>query len=303
MPYPTEEETQHQRRVIRETYPHLFEAIEEQLRYVDEHLRTHERGYETKYDLALSAHLARASKTAMGIITLCEYGYGELAQGALRPLGEAMVSAYYMSLDPEPRAERFETYGKLEAIQAYRFLETMGWQREVEVPEHLLDAVWIAGIEAQFPRRVDGWMQEPMNRVIEAIAPCWQVAGEGDAEFKRFAEVLHFFGDRHSHVGTADTVELIRVNDEGQLVLHLGPGKKWVAQSLSVAAWVYGQIFDLWAERFEIPDLESWRRRWRLLIARCQTLNPDAVVGVGRNDPCPCQSGFKYKRCHEDLMR
>lgn len=23
-----------------------------------------------------------------------------------------------------------------------------------------------------------------------------------------------------------------------------------------------------------------------------------AAVSVGRNDPCPCRSGLKYKRCH-----
>jgi len=302
MSYPTEEEIQYQRRVIREAYPRLFDAIEEQLRYVDEHLRTGERAYETTYDLVLSGHLARGSKTAMGVITLCEYGYGELAQSALRSLGETMVSAYYMSLDPEPRAERFDAYGRLEAIQSYRFRERMGWQAEVEAPEHLADEDWIAAVEAQFPRRVDGWMQEPMNRVIDAIAPCWQDEAQGEEQFRRVAEILHFFGDRHSHIGTTDTADLLRV-EEGRLVLHLGPGKKWVAQSLTVAAWVYGQIFDLWAEHFQAPDLESWRRRWRLLLARCQTLSPEAVAGLGRNDPCPCRSGFKYKRCHADLMR
>ena len=214
-----------------------------------------------------------------------------------------MVSAYYMSLDPEPRADRFEAYGRLEALRAYRLLEQLGWQNEVEVPEHLLDDVWIAEIEAQFPRRVDGWMQEPMNRVIDAIEPCWQNEEKGEEQFRLVANILHFFGDQHSHVGTADIIDLIRVNEERQVVLHLGPGKKWVPQSLTVAAWVYGQIFDLWAEHFEMPDLESWRRRWRLLFARCHTLSSEAVRGVGRNDLCPCGSGFKFKRCHEDLMR
>jgi len=300
--FPTEEETQYQRHVIRETYPRLFDAIEEQLRYLDEHLNAGRRRVETKYDLALAAHLARASKTAMGIINACEYGYGEIAQGALRGLGETMVSAYYMSLDAEPRAERFEAYAKLEAIHGYRFLERMGWEREAETPEHFRDDAWIAEIEAEFPRRVDGWMQEPMNRVIDAIAPCWRGDAQGEQQVRQVADILHFFGDRHSHVGTTDTVDLLRV-EHGQLVIHLGPGKKWVAQSLTVAAWVYGQIFDLWAEHAEMPDLESWRRRWRLLLARCQTLDPDAVRDVGRNDPCPCGSGFKYTRCHLDLMR
>jgi preprotein translocase subunit SecA len=26
--------------------------------------------------------------------------------------------------------------------------------------------------------------------------------------------------------------------------------------------------------------------------------DPDPYVGVGRNDPCPCGSGKKYKNCH-----
>ena len=26
--------------------------------------------------------------------------------------------------------------------------------------------------------------------------------------------------------------------------------------------------------------------------------DPDIFVGVGRNDPCPCGSGLKFKKCH-----
>lgn len=299
--YPTEDEIQYQRRVIKDTWPRLFDAIEEQLRYVDEHLGEGRRPYAGKYDAALSALLARASKTAMGIITLCEYGYGELAQGALRSLGETMVSAYYMSLDPEPRADQFEAYSKLEQIESYQLLQRIGWEGEVEtVPEHLRDEEWIREVQNQFPRRVEGWMQAPMNTVIDAVAPCW--GEEGEAQFRRVADLLHVFGDRHSHVGAYDTIGQLRVED-GRIALHLGPGKKWVPQSLAVAAWLYGQIFDLWAQHFELADLESWRRRWNLLLARCRPLDPAATRGIGRNDLCPCGSGFKFKRCHSDLMR
>ena len=30
-------------------------------------------------------------------------------------------------------------------------------------------------------------------------------------------------------------------------------------------------------------------------------LPPEAFAGVGRNDPCPCGSGKKYKQCHGKL--
>jgi uncharacterized protein YecA (UPF0149 family) len=36
----------------------------------------------------------------------------------------------------------------------------------------------------------------------------------------------------------------------------------------------------------------------RLLRARTRPLELPGRPSVGRNDPCPCGSGFKYKRCH-----
>ena len=65
----------------------------------------------------------------MGIVTLGENGYGELAHAGMRSLGETMVSAYYMSLNPGTRAERFEAFTRLEAIKTYRLLERMDGKR------------------------------------------------------------------------------------------------------------------------------------------------------------------------------
>jgi len=32
--------------------------------------------------------------------------------------------------------------------------------------------------------------------------------------------------------------------------------------------------------------------------AQTATLAPNPYSGVGRNDPCPCGSGKKFKKCH-----
>jgi hypothetical protein len=42
----------------------------------------------------------------------------------------------------------------------------------------------------------------------------------------------------------------------------------------------------------------SLRASERRLRARTTPLGSPVRVKVGRNDPCPCGSGFKYKRCH-----
>jgi hypothetical protein len=42
----------------------------------------------------------------------------------------------------------------------------------------------------------------------------------------------------------------------------------------------------------------SLRAAERRLQARTTPLGSSVRVKVGRNEPCPCGSGFKYKRCH-----
>ena len=43
---------------------------------------------------------------------------------------------------------------------------------------------------------------------------------------------------------------------------------------------------------------ESLKSLERLLRARTRPLDLPATASVGRNDPCPCGLGLKYKRCH-----
>jgi hypothetical protein len=46
-------------------------------------------------------------------MALCELGLGEQAMMLARVVVEGMVSAYWMSLDPVPRADQFERFAKL----------------------------------------------------------------------------------------------------------------------------------------------------------------------------------------------
>lgn len=43
---------------------------------------------------------------------------------------------------------------------------------------------------------------------------------------------------------------------------------------------------------------ESLKSLERLLRARTRPLELPGTASIGRNDPCPCGSGLKYKRCH-----
>jgi uncharacterized protein YecA (UPF0149 family) len=43
---------------------------------------------------------------------------------------------------------------------------------------------------------------------------------------------------------------------------------------------------------------QSLKASERLLQARTRPLDTAGRASVGRNEPCPCGSDFKYKRCH-----
>ncbi len=56
---------------------------------------------------------------------------------------------------------------------------------------------------------------------------------------------------------------------------------------------------DLDARERRLNETErSLRASQRLLRAKTIPLDRADHSKVGRNDPCPCASGFKYKRCH-----
>jgi preprotein translocase subunit SecA len=46
----------------------------------------------------------------------------------------------------------------------------------------------------------------------------------------------------------------------------------------------------------EEPEMEPEQRRGGVAVVEQRVLSDDQKVG--RNDPCPCGSGKKYKRCH-----
>jgi hypothetical protein len=80
-----------------------------------------------------------------------------------------------------------------------------------------------------------------------------------------------------------------------------------VSGDASRAGALSSELPDRLAARAEALDVRerrlddkerSLRASERLLRAKTRPLEPPSSEGVGRNEPCPCGSGFKYKRCH-----
>ena len=75
---------------------------------------------------------------------------------------------------------------------------------------------------------------------------------------------------------------------DGEAVFGAGLERRLVAR-----------LEDLEARERRLGERErSLRTSQRRLRARTMPLAPLNLVKVGRNEPCPCGSGFKYKMCH-----
>jgi len=77
----------------------------------------------------------------------------------------------------------------------------------------------------------------------------------------------------------------------------IGPGGSLDIAYLKRSNWNE----ELAAEAAEIQRQTGWLKKTRLthtIVNEYPSPEPRSTPNVGRNDPCPCGSGKKYKRCH-----
>lgn len=86
--------------------------------------------------------------------------------------------------------------------------------------------------------------------------------------------------------------------DCAQLNFRTGPTSDRVGRALYGGFWTYVQTFSLVMDRFKIPKREGLNALHVRGEIAFKKLSDEQTKDVGRNDPCPCGSGRKFKRCH-----
>ena len=85
------------------------------------------------------------------------------------------------------------------------------------------------------------------------------------------------------------------------LTVANGPRPKGTRRALYASWWNYSQVLTLISDRFGLAGQD----RLQELLERAHFVWAAVYEDqrVGRNDPCPCGNGKKFKRCHEDKVR
>jgi hypothetical protein len=126
---------------------------------------------------------------------------------------------------------------------------------------------------------------------IDRIAPLWEQLGGQEETLRVYCAIVH----RHINLHVHNTVSSIKRSfgryDDPRKVDDLEIGLALRAAFFCLEGLALLVFRELGADSARLLELESQAHR-------VFTLDPKRLSQVGRNDPCPCRSGKKFKHCH-----
>jgi SEC-C motif/Family of unknown function (DUF5677) len=250
-------------------------------------------------DALLAALLARSAKTFWAVIELARLGFGEQGMMLNRSLFEDMVDAHWITLDPELAKTRYaehHDHGQMIMFEALAKHPTLYDAEDIPVfaPERRKD---LDGLFGAYGHK--SWTGIPLHRRIEVIEHLWTDDRErGHLRF--FGRIVQRMNNQQLHTSAEALNRTVRSRSDAEVAFQLGPSDAFVEQALFGAFWTFWYILRLILDHFDFETTlrERLDAHFNDGTATFRSLTPEELQGVGRNDPCPCGSGKKYKHCH-----
>lgn len=129
-------------------------------------------------------------------------------------------------------------------------------------------------------------------KAIGEIAPTWERLGGEERTLRVYYAIVHNHINRHVH----NTVSSIKRNfdryDQPRKVDDFEIGIALKAGFFCLQGLAHLVFDETGTDRADLHALEQESHRV------FQEFDPKSLSKVGRNDPCPCGSGKKFKHCH-----
>ena len=257
------------------------------------------RAIERDHDGLVGAIFARTTTTFWSALELARIGFGEQASMLNRSLFEDMVDLHWIVDNPDAAVERYDQHlrhGQMLLADALR--NHPDFMPAEELPE--FDEGDRAELDKVFgPYGSRSWTTESLHNRIASIEHHW---GEGGdlRHLHFFRDIVHRDNNQLLHVSAHSLNQTVRRSSpqEGGLALKFGPQDEYLDRAIFGSFWIYSQSVGLLLEHFEFSEKEQFGELLGELIPEFRQLSDDEIRSVGRNDPCPCGSGKKYKHCH-----
>jgi hypothetical protein len=255
------------------------------------------RPLEDTADGLIAALFGRSLDTFKAAITLASQGYGAQAAMLNRSLFEDMVDAHWVATDPDAATQRYSDHhdhGRMLLADAVR-----------KYPEHYADIKLPEFDEAERKRLDDlytRWGSKPWSGInlhtrVGLVEHHWKDEASRNTLWF-FHDIAHRENNQTLHVSAASLNANVRLSEDSEtLSFHVGPRPDMIDRALFGAFWIFDATIGLVHERFGI-ELDDNTRAEVFTSRDFVTLTDEQMRKTGRNDPCPCGSGQKFKKCH-----
>ncbi len=253
-------------------------------------------------DRIVHGEFVRSMNNYLALLCLAVDGFGVQAEYFARPMFEGFLTAWWAHRNPEQAHERFELYATyLERLNLESRAAT-GFYEDVPAPPPMSEqdeekAVKLFGSRGE--RSLTGKSTYALvNEVLE------ERPRAGDrSHLQIHQEHVHRLVNLSLHSTPYSLKRVAQPDDDhpGEGLAVMGTSDLAVRDALVLGWNCVVEMCDVFMEHFDLSsrkELEAVTFRvWRAFKG------PDVVDALGRNDPCPCKSGLKYKHCHDRLRR
>jgi hypothetical protein len=213
-----------------------------------------------------------------------------------RSLFEDMIDLHWIEADSETAEQRYRDH--------FHHSQMLLADAVAKHPEHYADLA-LPDFDPAKREALDNvygkWGSKPWSGInlyerVSLVEDQWKdEAGRRILHF--FHDIAHRENNQTLHVSSVGIDANTELSTGGALTFRVGPRPDMVDKALFGSFWIFDNSVGLIVDRFEIEVDEKTRQH--LFSAKdFVNLSAEQIRETGRNDPCPCGSGLKFKRCH-----
>ncbi len=255
------------------------------------------------WQAVIASILGRGISTFRGAIQLCRVGLPTQGLMLARPLFEDSIAVMWAEVHKDVLRERIRAKEDHQTVVEHRIMESLR-QRSGKSSNPLPTDLTEREVELDklFGRGGSrSWFGDLWTALTE-VEDLWEQRGGESGRLRDYYNVLNRIANDRLH----NTVEGLRGGARGtsSRPRNFGYGQAInvdddeMERALNIAPPLFGLLAESAIRGIRGSESQAVAACVRELRATVAKLSPGALQGVGRNDPCPCGSGQKLKRCH-----
>jgi hypothetical protein len=291
---------------IAETYVRELGACRALYDFVVEHIleapwngRTRSKGT----DRIMWAEFARMTKTYRAGLLLISEGYAEQGCMMARTLFEGAAAAHWAVANESLAVENFRDHDRLSNLLWAERLRNRGWLEQdgerLDLPT--ADASEWEALTRKFGRYGTRlWTgHDNLEQLVADIEIQWS-EGIDREELWDYLRVVNTFNNQILHTSSQSLTSAVSPNPTSgnRPRFMTGPSNFLTEQAALAIYWSYAQTVSLHIDDFELPDRPAFNDLYDEGRRAFVSVDEAVARSTGRNDPCPCGSGRKFKHCH-----